>query len=510
VAVFRLRRAGGGSSLRGGDGLRVGSPAADSPPQTIDLGTIASAEDVPGPDFVLHLALGTIDPPEAPPGPNVYEPLTVALPPIATEPNVPGPVIIRPADPDPELRTVVKVYDRTNTNLIGELDERAAGASFQDVIGDTGSGTAVVMNDDPDLAFVDYTRVLRFEVDGLAEFASIIEGKRKVVVAREEEAGQATAALGRGLLAALENAIVYPVAPGALVSDHRVFGFASPDLETGSFEQVRAISILSGPAGGISTNAPPEGWPDMSAKKIWVEYPPATAFAPPMTVYVRHAFNLEDGGTFRVSWTGDDAHELWLDGVLLGRNEEAFGFLKTSTVTIRLGAGTHYLAMKGENGVATDDGSGNVAWLLCSVQEINADGTLGTVVARSNEMWSGRVGAPPGFTVGRILEILVAEAQARGSLTGLELAFDGTVDSFGNGWEYAPDLAFDIGRSLLAVMRQLIDEGWIDRVRMTPVGFRLEAYRHAGQVRPTTLYPPTDPDDPYSGNLTELTREGSI
>lgn len=488
MASFTLRRPTGGSHLRGGDALRDGA--------SIGLGSIDSAEDVPGPRLARldHLSLAPID----------------------GEPNVPGPVLRRPADPElaPEFagRISVHVYDRANAAPVVELEDRLAGAGFQDVMADAGTGKTALANDDADLALVGYGDVLRFEIDGVFEFASRVEIIGRADVSPEEEAGEATELAGRGTLAIFENGIVYPDSTGSIFSERRVFNFASTDLEDSAFGPVLSTSILSGPVGGISTGVAPRGWPDATAEKIWIGYPPATGFATPGDVYVRRWFTLVTGGTFRLSWTGDDAHELWLDGVLLGRSEVPFGFLETTTVDVRLSAGVHLLAMRGTNGAPTDDGSGNEAWLLATLQEIDADGSLGNVIVHTDSSWVG-VGYPadpPGFTVGEVLRILLEEAQARGSLLAVSFAFSDAVDSGGRAWGRRADLAFEIGRNLLLVLRQLADEGLVERYRMRPVGLVLETYVEAGQATSVSYHRPTDDEDPYSGNLTDLRRDGSI
>lgn len=479
-----------------------------TPVQAFESGSVLSAESVPGPAITggvadQAFAVASIASAENVAAPNVFLRQQVPLGSVGGEPSVGGPAITLPAAPAPGSRLVVRVMDRDNPLVErAELDERVDGAGFQRARKAAGSGKVTLLNDDPNLAAVRYGDLLRFEIDGQARFLSIVEKKTAKILDRDEEAAEVTELDGRGHLAILDRAVVFPEAGTDTlpVSDVRVFNFAARGIDDSGWAAAGWAAL------GAGGQPDPEGWPDPDARKVWAGWPVMSGNAPAGDVYLRRAggFNVAADGTYRLFATGDDGFEVWVDGVLILGETRPFLWRETKQVDVHLTAGNHTIAIKGTNLNRGIYNASNVAWVMASLFSLSEGGTaLGDVICRTDSSWVG-VGyppTPPGFTPGRVMRILLEEAQARGALAGVTLAFSDTADSAGNAWETQPDLAFRIGDTLLMVAEQLA-ETHLDELRMAPAAFTLHAYTTRGETAPIALA--------VGANLTELTTEGTI
>jgi hypothetical protein len=104
-------------------------------------------------------------------------------------------------------RVTVELLARADLSLKATLSE-AWGKQWQEVLNDTGTGKCTLGNDDPNLALVEYGDYLRFSLDGVNRFISIVEKQEIVLVDSNEDVAKATVLSGRGSLAVFENAIV--------------------------------------------------------------------------------------------------------------------------------------------------------------------------------------------------------------------------------------------------------------------------------------------------------------
>ena len=489
--------------------------AGGAPPafQVIAPASITSEESVSGPTitggaFTQTFDVASIASAESVGGPNVFRYQVIPLGSVGNDPVVGGPAITLPAAPSAPTRLVVRVMDRDAPTVERVLlEDRASGAGFQRVRKATGRGGAVLMNDDPDLALARYGDLLRFEIDGLAKFLSIIERKSARTLDRGEESAEITELDGRGHLAILDRGIVFAEAGTDTlpVADTRVFNFAARGLDDSGWSGVDYAPL------NATVQPDPEGWPDPDALKIWAGHPVMSGYAPAGDSFMRKSggFVIPSDGTYRLFATGDDGFELWIDGVFILGETRPFLWKETKQTDLYLTAGEHTVAIKGTNLDRSDvDGvdlsESNVAWVAASMFSLREGGTaLGDLIFRTDDSWIG-VGyppAPPGFTPGRVLRILVEEAQARGALGAVTLAFSDTADSGGYPWETQPDLAFRIGDTLLMVAEQ-IAETHLDELRMAPAAATLYAYTARGETRATVLA--------VGSNLTELANDGAI
>lgn len=119
-------------------------------------------------------------------------------------------------DPEPldDTGIAIAVYRRSDPTQLIDYVPRSKRRSWLDELADVGSGSFQVHVDDdtleahPDL--LDYGNVVRCYLDGVLRFAWIIEDARLTGVSDGEDAGLWWTVSGRGALARLEDAAVYP------------------------------------------------------------------------------------------------------------------------------------------------------------------------------------------------------------------------------------------------------------------------------------------------------------
>lgn len=502
----------------------------------IPIGDIASGEEVPGPGLVFgqDLALGSIDAPADQVGPIVVGgPVAVAVGDIATgevltgpenisEPSftpvgsaanssvVPGPRITQtyPAGAPAQSRIIVRLFDPAAMDLeVAELTQSWA-RRWLDELDDVGSGSVNLQNDDFDLALVSYGSVVRFDLDGLACFAMIVETITRKAIDAGEEAEEFTSLAGRGLLAGWEDAIVFPsmVDPFRrryVVSDVRTFSFASLEYDDESWKDAVPTGAFYGAGASNENFGYPEGFP--ISLLFWWWDRNTSGNAPAGDVYLRREFEIvTESGSASIDveiWAAaDDALELYVDGIQMlvidGPYDGSPGH-----VAATLADGDHVIAIKGTNMNALKAG------VLFTVDLVNAETGAHSIITNSGDNTGTPVmsvlGYPttvPGFTPGRIIEILLAEAKTRGVLQEWTLTFDASVDSAGAPWPIIATVDFQIGMDLLSVLRQLA-ETFID-VAVAPARLELSAWVIGTRGRTTAV------DFEPLVNLTSLVHAG--
>src|SRR5690606_38461757 len=130
-----------------------------------------------------------------------------------------------------------------------------------------------------------------------------------------------------------------------------------------------------------------------------------------------------------------------------------------------------------------------------------------TLVFLSDSSWDslGYPAQTPGFTPGEVIELVLGEAQARGTLPNVSLSYDASVDSAGQPWPVATQIATRCGNDLGTFIVAELGATYID-VRMQPGGYVLDAwiFGTGGETTDVVLDPAVA--DPRNGSLTVLTR----
>jgi hypothetical protein len=294
---------------------------------------------------------------------------------------------------------------------------------------------------------------------------------------------------GRGLMAWLEDAVVYPQWGLRYYSPvDRPFDFAGVG---GNFENRVVWTRPLGVQWRSTTDyreGYPKKWPDRYAWWIW-KTSPTSAVADGARNWFRSSITLGSTTRLRFYATADNYFRLFIDGTLLLSTSDLRGegstWKKMASRTITLGAGTHHLAAAVTNSAY---GSGtNRAGFLCTVTKVTSTGKPGQVVRRTNKTQWWVTDDEPKWYPAEILDVLIDEAQARGvsRLDSLSTGWTADDDSSARAWSTTRALSIRCGTNLLDVANLIVDHGidlWVD-----PATNTLEGYETRGTDRSATV-----------------------
>lgn len=405
-------------------------------------------------------------------------------------------------------RVTVELLARADLSVKATLDE-AWGKQWQEVLNDTGLGKCTLANDDPDLGLVDYGDFLRFSLDGVHRFISIVEKKDRVDIDPAEEYAEATTLSGRGALAVLEEAVVYPdlYVDTVPFSDTRVINFSSlwalADPPNGWAEQSTGIYdwgawATAGPYASI-----PAGFPDATAHWLGPEAPDGGGSNPVGDWYVSTFFAFGNGAPYRVFMCADDSIEFYVDNALIHKADAVFGRL--IEIDLFLDSAFHYFAFKVTNLPLPD--FGGPSGLIWAIYELNEDGTLGSLIWHSHPTTGGASDLylpyptdPPGVYPGQAISFLIQEAQNRGCFPLLAYDFTDFADSDGAAWTDIIQPSWQIGMDVCTATKQLGEDYYV--ARMDPTTLTLHLYKTMGAASGATYT--------RGDNIVDLTHEGTF
>lgn len=390
---------------------------------------------------------------------------------------------------DPRITvTLLNRADRAQKAVLSE----AWGKQWQDPLNDTGTGKCVLANDDANLALVNYGDFLQFSLDGTIRFCSIVEQMDRVDIAPGEEADEATTLSGRGILALLEDAVMYPGAfyDGVPFADANVFNFASidtwADTTTGGGFNASPYDFGDRASAGIYAGMPAD-FPPVFSHWIGGAAPNGSGTNPVGDwYYFALVLGLPDG-LYRLFVGYDDAIDLWINDVPILVNDGATVDV-TKTVDVFLASSFHFIAARIANHTGPDPNPSGLTAALCT---LNADGTVDT------EWWAtdpsdinqsvlvtGYPSEPPGVTPGSFVSNqihIAADLHGVNSVALISEGFSATVDSNGATWaDDAITPSFQIGTDLLTTLKQLGEsyfDFWVD-----PATFTLNLYQTRGSA----------------------------
>jgi hypothetical protein len=409
---------------------------------------------------------------------------------------------------------------------------------WQDQLNEPGSGALTLQADDPAHGLVVDGDIVQFLLDGTVVFGFIVRSRDHTATDPAEAVGQASALSGPGLLAVLDEAVVYP-SPGVdsqPVQETRVFSWPAYDYDDAGWGTAAELAtVLSGargpsmPTGPLldtgsysywaDTSVDADNWPDPGAWFIWSTTGPGGApisnpleWAPAGDVYFRRAFTVPDNViALQYHALFDAEGQVYLDGVAMADGD--YGGEPNVNVfsgSIAVSPGQHVFAARLTNDIdpESDERHNPGGFALTAYAADAAGKAIGAgPVVHTDSSWKmlAYPDSPPGMTPGEALLKVIDEAQARtGGLPGLVTAFTGTVDSDGVPWPVVADIATQVGNDTLAFARELAAtylDVWMDPATMTLHAWVLDG---RGDTRPVTLHRPTDPTDPMSGNLRSL------
>jgi hypothetical protein len=442
-------------------------------------------------------------------GTDMVSAADVAIPlgPAIRGPVAYGPRVTQPGTYVPPI--VAKVFRlRDWTNPIVTLDQSFA-RTWQEQLGEAGSGSVTLLNDDPDLALIRDGDVVRFELYGEAAFSFVVTGREKTTIAPGEEHDEVTVLTGPGLLSWLTSTmLIYPARqPPALVAgpvpdryiqgdpieDNRVFSWASyAELVDGD---------LYGPTVDIGpmTEPLPENWPPgVIATRIWVPGGDQAG-----SVYFRMGFNSAVPDCEIYIYTPlMDPVMAWLDGDLAYESEGGPDYGEVGNVSgalSDLGTDAHVLTIK-------VDHVGGPAWLAVVGIGVDEDGNFTGQVMGTADTWKAIAypPTPPAVTAGAVIEAVLGEMNSRRYNPQMALMGTTEIDSDGNAWPPLPELTTKVGQTVWAFMQEIADHVEFHMAH-NPNELYAWVAGHRGNVRNVTLHGPTDPHDPDSSNLRGLT-----
>jgi hypothetical protein len=378
----------------------------------------------------------------------------------------------------------VRLYDTDGSTPLGVLSRRR-GVSVREVFNGVGFGQVTVPA--ADASSVDYDQVVKVAYDGTVVAGFIVEEKSR---AHLDANGLPWVTLrGRGLLAWLEDAVVYPAWGLKLYSPvDRPFNFAG---KGGNWEdRVTWTTPLGVPYTSTATVRAgfPRKWPDRRAQWIW-KTNPAAATAADSRNYFRTTFTLTTGRNVRFYVSADNRFNLYVDGTLVLKTSDLKGegqtWKKTAVRTMYFDAGTHYVAVSAANG---GYGSAtNLAGLLMTITQVQSNGRPGKVLRRSSTTGWTVTDDEPRWYPSEIVENLLTEAVTRGvdRISNLSVGWTDDEDSSGRDWTTTAALKIRCGTTYLDVVHRMVDLGidwWLD-----PATNTLEAYETRGTNRATTV-----------------------
>jgi hypothetical protein len=331
-----------------------------------------------------------------------------------------------------------------------------------------GAGSIIIPVTDPeymaDPTLLDYRNILKFRIDGDAEYAIIIRGKDFTTIGAGEKAEEAIQISGPGLRGWLDNAILYPsTALNSATPDKRSFNWAG---EQGPWYDPAAWinPFIIANYGPSAWNGRPNKWPDPSGGRwIWGENKPYPQSAPENSFTLfRYEYPVAIAGTYRIYFVGDDWVDMWIDGSqVVTTDKKGSAFDTPNKQDAYFDIGTHIISFKVTNRPGL---SGNPAALLMALYLVDSN---------NNEIFKGRSSSDgtywkaqfnpasvPGWTTGSLIQALFDEAVARGvqGIDNYTLDFTDTHDSNGELFPYI-DWQFDIGTKYSDIMAKIEEQG---------------------------------------------------
>ena len=257
------------------------------------------------------------------------------------------------------------VYNATNATYQGTLSA-ALSSEFVDEYNAPGAGTVTVPLDSADAALLVKDAVVRVIYRDDVRFAWFVETRERTIA---DNGNQYTlTASGRGLLAWLEDAVIYPQGGLAdFLAPDRPFNYASAPGGWRSSGNYQAALGVQWKDDTTSRDGLPVRWKDPTAQWIWRTNPETVVQRGTVNWFYRD-FTLSSPARVKFYASCDNAMDVYLDGQQIMSSsdfdQEAASFTQMARFTIRLGEGTHTLAARVRNDkpwqrydleVATDD-----------------------------------------------------------------------------------------------------------------------------------------------------------
>jgi hypothetical protein len=243
------------------------------------------------------------------------------------------------------------VYDALNQTYQGTISQ-ALTSEFVDEFNQPGFGTVTVPLFSTDAGLLLKDAVVRVIYRDDVTFAWFVETRERDLA---NSSGQQTlTASGRGLLAWLEDAVVYPQGGLAdFLAPDRPFNWASGPAgnwrSSGNYQAALGVQWKNDTT---SRRNLPVRWKDPSAQWIWRTDPETVVQRGTVNWFYRD-FTLTEAKRIKFFASCDNQMDVYLDGQQIMSSSdfdnEAASFTQMARFTIRLGIGTHTLAARVKN-----------------------------------------------------------------------------------------------------------------------------------------------------------------
>lgn len=379
----------------------------------------------------------------------------------------------------------VDLYSSANAFIKNLPDVKAR--SWRDP-GPNAVGSGAITMDLGDAALADCTRkrILKFKDGGTIEFAVVIGPRAQTTIGTQEKASKERTLGGSGVAQLLGGARVFPDS-GLLVlqaPQQRALGWPSSDFDDSSWVPAQELYRQDSVLFGYGTLYP-AGWRDPTAWWVWSSMIGAHGADPPMQVgtsYFRATLVVPDTGDVRFYTAADDAWKLYLAGELIGQRNDEFGWRDVSPFTKYLQAGSYQVGIEVAN-VYRPSTATNYAGLLFAAYSTGFGGIDVDLLLHTDDVGSfvciDYPAAAPGMTPGAAVKAVLDENHFLGILTEItQGAWTETTDENGNAWAAAPNLAINVGSSMLDLLGALsaVCDWWVD-----PDTLQLRLYNKGGR-----------------------------
>jgi len=390
----------------------------------------------------------------------------------------------------------VDVYDGGSPATMLATIERAQDAALQLQLSELGAGRFAIARSDPKAtaAILAKGNLVKIKTGGVYRGAWWIEEPETILTSTDEAAGELVKVAGRGALAYLEQAVVYPPVWPTAAGAYRSASHAA-NVDAGATTIVvgkpagtangdvliAAVGFVGGSSKVIS---PPTGWREIrredNGTALGVAYyrKPATTSEPATYQWAFSTVTKAVANVIAVQNVSSDFTQYGFAAASSGTGSSirnpSLDVATVDGILLTFAAATAGSGMTPPVGMteATDDAQRSTSRVMESAYLIGpALGSTGdkNTTNTTGAAWIGaQIFLPStatldvafgGDTPGAILETLIDRAQARGAMTYLTYDFSGTADSAGQPWPDTFELTFHAGTSLLDVWRQLVALG---------------------------------------------------
>ena len=383
-------------------------------------------------------------------------------------------------------------------------------AGWQELKSQTGTGHITIPNADSQRALVSSDQVICFYLDTVPAFSFVVNDDLSTVIAPSEELDEETVFSGPGLLGLLSEAIVYPSrgADTQPIQEDRLFSWPAPEYDDSGWSTATVLCTLAyaqanWPVTPFAESMPTTGTPP----EVVAPGGSTILLATTGDWYFRKTVNFASDGLYTFYLCVDNTGDLYVDGCPVISLTQGDSYLKTQAFNVFLTAGDHTIAGKVTN---LPGGVNNPTAAVLDIYLGEADQPTSTWITSLDATWKTLEypGTAPGMTPGKVIHTILAEAQARGALTGWSTDFSVTSDSHGSAWTFNGDIATRVGNDYRTFICDEMAATYID-VKCDPLALKLHAYNlgSMGSSTSVSLHAPTAASNELTGNLTELSHD---